>query len=91
MSVVVSLSMTTLNHTGVSHRVFCLLGIPRLGDQHVWISIPFFIPYAIALLGNSLLICIILMKRSLHEPMYLFLWMLAEQTLSSPRARHLRS
>ncbi|EPQ20039.1 Olfactory receptor 52B4 [Myotis brandtii] len=69
--------MTALNHTGVSHTVFRLLGIPGLEDQHMWISIPFFISYLIALLGNSLLVFIILTKRSLHEPMYLFLSMLA--------------
>ncbi|XP_075857411.1 olfactory receptor 52B4-like [Microcebus murinus] len=69
--------MTALNHTGVSHTVFRLLGIPGLEDQHMWISIPFFISYVTALLGNGLLICIILTKRSLHEPMYLFLCMLA--------------
>ncbi|XP_006173678.2 olfactory receptor 52B4 [Camelus ferus] len=69
--------MAALNHTGVSHTVFHLLGIPGLEDQHMWISIPFFISYTIALLGNSLLICIILTKRSLCEPMYLFLCMLA--------------
>ncbi|XP_057551862.1 olfactory receptor 52B4-like [Hippopotamus amphibius kiboko] len=69
--------MAALNHTGVSHTVFHLLGFPSLEEQHVWISIPFFISYVIALLGNSLLIFIILTKRSLHEPMYLFLCMLA--------------
>ncbi|XP_075404759.1 olfactory receptor 52B4-like [Tenrec ecaudatus] len=69
--------MTTLNHTGISHTVFRLLGIPGLEDQHMWISIPFIISYVIALLGNSLLIFIILIKRSLHEPMYLFLCMLS--------------
>ncbi|XP_053418929.1 olfactory receptor 52B4-like [Nycticebus coucang] len=69
--------MTTLNDTGVSHTVFRLLGIPGLEDQHMWISIPFFISYVTALLGNGLLIFIILSKRSLHEPMYLFLCMLA--------------
>ncbi|XP_004708958.1 olfactory receptor 52B4-like [Echinops telfairi] len=69
--------MTTLNHTGVSHTVFRLLGVPGLEDQHMWISIPFILSYIIALLGNSLLIFIILTKRSLHEPMYLFLCMLS--------------
>uniref|UniRef100_A0A7N5K6S5 Olfactory receptor n=2 Tax=Ailuropoda melanoleuca TaxID=9646 RepID=A0A7N5K6S5_AILME len=69
--------MTALNHTAVSHTVFRLLGIPGLEDQHRWISIPFCISYVIALLGNSLLVCIILTKRSLREPMYLFLCMLA--------------
>ncbi|XP_047609817.1 olfactory receptor 52B4-like [Phacochoerus africanus] len=69
--------MLSFNHTGVSHTVFYLLGIPGLEDQHLWISIPFFISYATALLGNSLLISIILTRRSLHEPMFLFLGMLA--------------
>ncbi|XP_003463466.1 olfactory receptor 52B4-like [Cavia porcellus] len=69
--------MSTSNHTGVSHTVFHLLGIPGLEDLHVYISIPFFISYIISLLGNSLLIFIILTKQSLHGPMYLFLCMLA--------------
>ncbi|XP_042545523.1 olfactory receptor 52B4 [Dipodomys merriami] len=69
--------MTTLNHTGISHPVFRLLGIPGLEDQHIWISIPFFISYVTALFGNGLLIFTILTKRSLHGPMYLFLCMLA--------------
>ncbi|XP_008705625.2 olfactory receptor 52B4-like [Ursus maritimus] len=73
----VSPGMTALNHTAVSHTVFRLLGIPGLEDQHRWISIPFFISYVITLLGNSLLVGIILTKRSLREPMYLFLCMLA--------------
>ncbi|KAM6158389.1 olfactory receptor 52B4-like [Rhynchocyon petersi] len=69
--------MTSFNHTGKSHTIFRLLGIPGLEDQHVWISIPFVISYVIALLGNSLLVFIILTRRSLHEPMYLFLCMLS--------------
>ncbi|XP_026374130.2 olfactory receptor 52B4-like [Ursus arctos] len=77
MSLVVSTGVISLNHTGVSHTVFYFLGIPGLEDQHVWISIPFCISYVIALLGNSLLVGIILTKRSLREPMYLFLCMLA--------------
>ncbi|XP_058162418.1 olfactory receptor 52B4-like [Dasypus novemcinctus] len=77
--------MTTLNHTGITHTVFRLLGIPGLEDQHIWISIPFFTSYVIALLGNSLLIFIILTRNSLHEPMYFFLCMLsgADVVLSS--------
>lgn len=69
--------MATLNNTGVSHTVFYLLGIPGLEDKHKWISIPFFISYVISLFGNNFLIFIIITKRSLHEPMYLFLCMLA--------------
>ncbi|XP_070282935.1 olfactory receptor 52B4-like [Myotis yumanensis] len=73
--------MTALNHTDVSYTVFYLLGIPGLEDQHMWISIPFFISYVIALLGNSLLIFLILTKSSLHEPMFLFLCMLAGEDI----------
>ncbi|KAM9658643.1 LOW QUALITY PROTEIN: olfactory receptor 52B4-like [Trichechus inunguis] len=69
--------MNILNHTGISHTVFCLLGIPGLEDQHMWIFIPFVIFYVITLLGNSLIIFIIITKSSLHEPMYLFCCMLA--------------
>nr|XP_003420121.1 olfactory receptor 52B4-like [Loxodonta africana] len=69
--------MNILNHTGTSHRIFRLLGIPGLEDQHMWNSIPFIISYLIAVLGNSLFIFIILTRHSLHEPMYLFLCMLA--------------
>ncbi|XP_032709470.1 olfactory receptor 52B4-like [Lontra canadensis] len=69
--------MASFNHTGVNHVVFYLLGIPGREDLHMWISIPFLISYVFALLGNSLLIFIILIKSSLHEPMYLFLCMLA--------------
>lgn len=43
----------------------------------MWISIPLFISYVFALLGNGLLIFIILIRSCLHEPMYLFLCMLA--------------
>ncbi|XP_075403890.1 olfactory receptor 52B4-like [Tenrec ecaudatus] len=83
--------MTILNFTGVSHKVFYLLGIPGLQDQHMWISIPFFISYVTAVLGNSLLISIVLTRRSLHEPMYFFLCMLAGtdivlSTTTVPRA-----
>ncbi|XP_043848360.1 olfactory receptor 52B4-like isoform X2 [Dromiciops gliroides] len=69
--------MASPNHTSTSHTVFILVGIPGLEAHHVWISIPFCFSYLVALLGNSLLIFIIINERSLHEPMYLFLSMLA--------------
>ncbi|KAB0348001.1 hypothetical protein FD754_012858 [Muntiacus muntjak] len=69
--------MDGFNDSDVNHIVFYLLGIPGQEDLHLWISIPFFISYVFALLGNGLLIFIILIKSSLHEPMYLFLCMLA--------------
>ncbi|XP_021565209.1 olfactory receptor 52B4-like [Carlito syrichta] len=72
-----SLGRATANDTGISHSLFILLGIPGLEDQHPVASLLFFISYLVALLGNSLLIFIIITERSLHEPMYLFLCMLA--------------
>ncbi|KAJ1075076.1 hypothetical protein AB1E18_011306 [Capra hircus] len=54
-----------------------LLGIPGLEDLHIWLSIPFCTMYVAALAGNGILICVILSQPSLHEPMYIFLSMLA--------------
>ncbi|XP_037377613.1 olfactory receptor 52B2 [Talpa occidentalis] len=57
--------------------VFVLLGIPGLEAYHIWLSIPLCLMYLIAVLGNSILIVVIIMERNLHEPMYIFLAMLA--------------
>lgn len=50
-----------------------LIGIPGLETVLFWIGIPFCGMYIIALLGNFLLLVVIKVERSLHEPMYLFL------------------
>ncbi|XP_072472675.1 olfactory receptor 52B4-like [Notamacropus eugenii] len=71
------MNMAITNITVISHTIFYLLGIPGLEDHHIWISVPFFISYIIAFLGNSLLIFIVVTDHSLHEPMYIFLCMLA--------------
>ncbi|XP_039364419.1 olfactory receptor 52E2-like [Mauremys reevesii] len=56
---------------------FILLGIPGLDTAHVWISIPFCTLFAIAVLGNFIILFIVKTEPSLHGPMYYFLCMLA--------------
>uniref|UniRef100_A0A8C8RX71 Olfactory receptor n=1 Tax=Pelusios castaneus TaxID=367368 RepID=A0A8C8RX71_9SAUR len=58
-------------------KLFLLSGIPGQEDVHVWISIPFCLIYLISILGNSVILFIIKSDPTLHEPMYIFLSMLA--------------
>ncbi|XP_006885735.1 PREDICTED: olfactory receptor 52B2-like [Elephantulus edwardii] len=70
------LSLTS-NYTSTQLTVFLLTGVPGLEDFHIWISIPFSFMYLLAVIGNGLVIMVVVWDRSLHEPMYLFLAMLA--------------
>ncbi|CAO2582519.1 Olfactory receptor 52H1 [Lemmus lemmus] len=65
------------NTSSYSTGPFTLLGIPGLEQYHVWISIPFCFIYLIAVIGNCVLLYVIAVVRSLHEPMFCFLSMLA--------------
>uniref|UniRef100_A0A8C2QTS7 Olfactory receptor n=1 Tax=Capra hircus TaxID=9925 RepID=A0A8C2QTS7_CAPHI len=69
--------MSAYNKTDIYPSTFILIGIPGLETAHIWISIPFSVIYLLALLGNCSLLFIIKTDSSLHEPMYLFLCMLA--------------
>ncbi|XP_067413550.1 olfactory receptor 51G2-like [Emydura macquarii macquarii] len=69
--------MTTVNDTKFQPEVFLLTGIPGQEDIHVWISIPFCLIYVTSILGNSLILFITKTDLTLHEPMYIFLSMLA--------------
>ncbi|XP_067399693.1 olfactory receptor 52K2-like [Emydura macquarii macquarii] len=69
--------MAASNRTTPHPLTFILLGIPGLEAAHGWISIPFCSAYILSLLGNCLLLVVIKTEPSLHEPMYLFLSMLA--------------
>ncbi|NXR90052.1 O52B2 protein, partial [Hypocryptadius cinnamomeus] len=70
------------NVSSLTPDTFILMGIPGMEQLHVWISIPFCCIYVAALLGNGVLLLTIWAERSLHQPMYLFLAMLAVADLT---------
>ncbi|XP_038242699.1 olfactory receptor 51G2-like isoform X1 [Dermochelys coriacea] len=65
-----------MTSTGLS-LMFLLAGLPGQEDIHLWISIPFCLVYVISIVGNSVILFIIKTDPTLHEPMYIFLSMLA--------------
>ncbi|KAF6105281.1 olfactory receptor family 52 subfamily Z member 1 [Phyllostomus discolor] len=65
------------NHTNPQDIWYVLIGVPGLEEAHTWISIPICFTYIVAVIGNIFLIFLIMTQTSLHEPMYLFLSMLA--------------
>nr|XP_006116530.1 olfactory receptor 52B2-like [Pelodiscus sinensis] len=69
--------MEAPNSTTFSHLTFVLVGIPGLEPWHPWISIPFALMYMVAVVGNCGLLLLITTQRRLHEPMFIFLSMLA--------------
>ncbi|KAM7179449.1 olfactory receptor 51G2-like [Macrochelys suwanniensis] len=74
--------MSAVNDTNFNSAVFLLNGIPGKEDVYLWIFIPFCLMYVISIVGNSVILFIIKTDPSLHEPMYIFLSMLAVTDLS---------
>ncbi|XP_050819301.1 olfactory receptor 51G2-like [Gopherus flavomarginatus] len=73
--------MSAVNDTNFNSAVFLLTGIPGQEDVHLWISVLFCLVYVISIAGNSVILFIIKTDQSLHEPMYIFLSMLATTDL----------
>ncbi|XP_069325469.1 olfactory receptor 52A1-like [Eulemur rufifrons] len=69
--------MAIMNMSYLNPRTVTLIGIPGLEHVQFWIGFPFFAICLVALLGNSILLIIIPSERSLHQPMYIFLAVLA--------------
>lgn len=70
-------AMSTTNHSYTNSLPFLLMGIPGLEALHMWISIPVCFTYIMTLLGNSMVLLAVRLDKSLHEPMYYFISMLA--------------
>ncbi|CAI5773731.1 olfactory receptor 51H1-like [Podarcis lilfordi] len=70
-------SITSSNETLVSHQTFVLIGIPGMQEKNSWVAFPLFVLYALTLIGNIMILYVIKIDTSLHEPMYFFLSMLA--------------
>uniref|UniRef100_G1MLB7 Olfactory receptor n=1 Tax=Ailuropoda melanoleuca TaxID=9646 RepID=G1MLB7_AILME len=58
-------------------KYFLLTGLPGLEAMYPCFIFPFCSIYLVALLGNSLVLAVIRKNTTLHQPMYLFLAMLA--------------
>ncbi|KAM9034088.1 olfactory receptor 52B2-like [Sarcophilus harrisii] len=74
--------MSSCNNSIPQPVVFVLAGIPGLESYHHWFSLPFFLVFIIAVIGNITIIFIIHVEKSLHEPMFLLLAMLSTVDLS---------
>ncbi|XP_036599728.1 olfactory receptor 52A1-like [Trichosurus vulpecula] len=73
--------MEISNNSFLDPTTVILVGLPGLEHLHFWIGFPFCVICIVALLGNVLLLTIIPTERSLHQPMYIFLAMLAATDL----------
>ncbi|NXT34038.1 O52B4 protein, partial [Pelecanoides urinatrix] len=69
------------NCTALAPITCLLMGISGTGESHLWISTPFTLMYMVAVLGNFILSFVNHTEKSLHEPSYLFLPMLAAADL----------
>ncbi|KAM9169421.1 olfactory receptor 51I1-like [Pangshura tecta] len=69
--------MVDFNSTSFHPATFQLTGFPGQEAARHWISIPFWVVYISAMVGNCTVLCVIWPDRRLHQPMYLFLCMLS--------------
>ncbi|XP_056416940.1 olfactory receptor 51E1-like [Hyla sarda] len=70
--------MSTSSQPNCSHiGDFLLSGIPNLEDLNFWMGFLLILMYIIAVMGNSSILYIIKVDKELHEPMYIFLFMLS--------------
>ncbi|KAL8191460.1 UNVERIFIED_CONTAM: hypothetical protein K2H54_073803 [Gekko kuhli] len=76
-----ALAEATNRTLGLGQVSLLLVGIPGLEAFQAWIGVLFFFMYVVALAGNATILCVVKAEPALHEPMYLFLCMLAANDL----------
>ncbi|XP_078078840.1 olfactory receptor 52D1-like [Mustelus asterias] len=62
--------MADTNHNGSLHDEFILLGFPGFEGSESLLSAPFLLVYIVTLIANSGIVLVIVLDRSLHDPMY---------------------
>ncbi|XP_004863394.1 olfactory receptor 51G2 [Heterocephalus glaber] len=73
--------MFSCNTSTSGHSVFLLTGFPGLEASQHWVSIPINLICVVSIVGNSIILFVIRTDPALHEPMYIFLSMLAASDL----------
>nr|XP_014695037.2 olfactory receptor 52A1-like [Equus asinus] len=73
--------MRSINMSYLNPKTVTLIGIPGLEHMQFWIGFLFLGVCLVALMGNIFLLIIIPTERSLHQPMYIFLAVLAATDL----------
>ncbi|KAM5248515.1 olfactory receptor 51L1-like [Ctenodactylus gundi] len=68
--------MLDFNNTS-TWPTFSFISVPGLEAAHVWLSIPFFLLYLVAMGGNVLLLALVRAETNLHEPQFSLLAVLA--------------
>ncbi|XP_066474886.1 olfactory receptor 51H1-like [Tiliqua scincoides] len=68
----------SINDSSVeNHQTFVLTGIPGTQEYDSWLAFPLCMLYGLTLLGNITILSVIKAEDSLHQPMYIFLSILA--------------
>ncbi|XP_061576113.1 olfactory receptor 56B34-like [Cololabis saira] len=76
--------MELLKDNVSSHRYFILGGLDELGGLRPVLSVPFLVLLVVSLAANSLLLYVVVSRRSLHSPMCLLIACMAGVDLSLP-------